>query len=280
MKNVAQLPVGLFDSGMGGLTVFKALAQRLPTEDLLYLGDTARLPYGTKGRSTIVRYTLKAAQHLVDMGIKMLVVACNTATSAALPTLREHFSPLPVLGVVEPGAIAAASASRNGHIVVIATEATIAGGAYQHAIARIRPQAVVTGRACTLFVPLAEEGWMDGPLVEGRARRYLADVFHLADLPQQDSPQPDTLLLGCTHFPLLQGALQNVLGPKVRIVDSAATTAESVANELQRSGLMHPGQASGKYRFLTTDNTPRFAKTGAMFLGRPINEEELFLVDL
>ena len=213
MRHTAALPVGLFDSGMGGLTVLKALNARLPHEDLVYLGDTARLPYGTKGRDTIIRYTLKAARTLVDMGVKMLVVACNTATATALPTLREALAPLPVLGVVEPGAEAAVQASHNGHIVVIATEATIAGGAYQRAIARLRPQAVVTGRACTLFVPLAEEGWMEGPVVEGVARRYLSDLFPAptaapAALPAATSADlaPDTLLLGCTHFPLLLGA--------------------------------------------------------------------------
>ena len=177
MKDASLLPVALFDSGVGGLTVLKALADRLPGEDLLYLGDTARLPYGTKGRETITRYTLLAARKLVDRGAKMLVVACNTATAAALPALREHFAPLPVVGVVEPGARAAARTSRNGEIVVIATEATITGGAYQQAITRIRPEAHVRGRACTLFVPMAEEGWMDGPLVEGIARRYLEDMF-------------------------------------------------------------------------------------------------------
>ncbi len=280
MNDASRLPVGLFDSGMGGLTVFKALAQRLPAEDLLYLGDTARLPYGTKGRETIVRYTLKAAQRLVDMGVKMLVVACNTATSAALPTLRERFAPLPVLGVVQPGAQAAAAASRNGHIVVIATEATIAGGAYQRAIARIRPDAVVTGLACTLFVPLAEEGWMEGPLVEGIARRYLSDVFRPSGQVPQASSSPDTLLLGCTHFPLLQGALQNVVGPAVRIVDSAATTAQRVAEELRKSGLLRGDVAPVRYRFLTTDNTARFTRTGSLFLGRPLSGDEVSLVDL
>ena len=206
MNDSSRLPIGLFDSGMGGLTVFKALAERLPHEDLLYLGDTARLPYGTKGRDTIIRYTLKAAQKLVDMGVKMLVIACNTATSAALEAVREQFAPLPVMGVVAPGAQAAAQASTNGHIVVVATEATIAGGAYQHAIARIRPEAIVTGRACTLFVPLAEEGWMNGPIVEGVASRYLADIFS-PDGMAASQAAPDTLLLGCTHFPLLQQAL-------------------------------------------------------------------------
>ena len=281
MNDSSRLPIGLFDSGMGGLTVFKALAERLPAEDLLYLGDTARLPYGTKGRDTIIRYTLKAAQKLVDMGVKMLVVACNTATAAALVTLREHFAPLPVMGVVDPGAQAAAEASANGRIVVIATEATIAGGAYQKAIARIRPDAVVTGRACTLFVPLAEEGWMNGPLVEGIARRYLADIFSLEDnVAPSGCSTPDTLLLGCTHFPLLQEALQNVVGQQVRIVDSAATTALRVAEELRATNLLRQTDGLARYSFLTTDNTTRFARTGSLFLGRNLTDGEVSLVDL
>lgn len=277
MNDFSRLPIGLFDSGMGGLTVFKALAERLPHEDLLYLGDTARLPYGTKGRDTIIRYTLKAAQKLVDMGVKMLVIACNTATAAALEAVREQFAPLPVMGVVAPGAQAAAQASVNGHIVVVATEATISGGAYQQAITRIRPEAVVTGRACTLFVPLAEEGWMNGPIVEGVASRYLADIFSTS---AKDTSAPDTLLLGCTHFPLLQSALQNVVGPQVRIVDSAATTALRVAEELKATNLLCQGSGPAHYRFLTTDNTARFARTGSLFLGRELGDGEVSLVDL
>lgn len=289
MNPNSRLPIGLFDSGMGGLTVFKALARRLPGEDLLYLGDTARLPYGTKGRDTIIRYTLSAAQKLVDMGVKMLVVACNTATAAALPTLREHFAPLPVLGVVEPGAQAAAAASRNGRIVVLATEATINGGAYQQAIARIRPDAAVLVRACNLFVTLAEEGWMDGPLVEGIARRYLEGLF---DAPENRAADalPDTMLLGCTHYPLLQGALRHVVGPDVNIVDSAATTAEFVAQELGNLHLLHPDRPAvasdaadkrqGKSHFLTTDHVARFIRTGSLFLGRDMTEGEVTLVDL
>ncbi len=282
MNDSSRLPIGLFDSGMGGLTVFKALAERLPHEDLLYLGDTARLPYGTKGRDTIIHYTLKAAQKLVDMGVKMLVIACNTATSAALEAVREQFAPLPVMGVVAPGAQAAAQASVNGHIVVVATEATIAGGAYQQAIARIRPEAVVTGRACTLFVPLAEEGWMNGPIVEGVASRYLADIFSPDSSMANgaNAAVPDTLLLGCTHFPMLQEALQNVVGPQVRIVDSAATTALRVAEELKATGLLSQGNGPAHYSFLTTDNTARFARTGSLFLGRELGHGEVSLVDL
>ncbi|WP_165077864.1 MULTISPECIES: glutamate racemase [unclassified Desulfovibrio] len=276
MQEAQHLPIALFDSGVGGLTVFKALARRLPAENLLYLGDTARLPYGTKGRETIIQYTLLAARALVERGVKMLVVACNTATAAALPTLRREFAPLPVVGVVEPGAAAAARASENGEIVVIATEATIAGGAYQEAIARIRPAARVRGQACTLFVPMAEEGWMEGPIVEGVARRYLDGLF-TADEPAH---RPDTLVLGCTHFPLLLGALQNVVGPGVTIVDSAATTAESVEGELRARGLLNPGAERGTWRFLTTDNPDRFARTGGHFLGSPLMAAQIELVDL
>lgn len=292
MNSNSRLPIGLFDSGMGGLTVFKALAKRLPGEDLLYLGDTARLPYGTKGRDTIIRYTLSAAQKLVDMGVKMLVVACNTATAAALPALREHFAPLPVLGVVEPGSQAAAEASRNGRILVLATEATINGGAYQQAIARIRPDAVVLTRACNLFVSLAEEGWMNGPLVEGIIRRYLEGLFDAPDNKTADDAAllPDTLVLGCTHYPLLQDALRRVVGPDVHIVDSAATTAEFVAQELNTLHLLHPDRAAagsdaagtrqGESRFLTTDHVARFIRTGSLFLGRDMTEAEVTLVDL
>lgn len=276
MQDSSQLPIAIFDSGVGGLTVFKALARRLPAENLLYLGDTARLPYGTKGRDTIVRYTLLAARTLVERGAKMLVVACNTATAAALPTLQREFAPLPVVGVLEPGAAAAARASRNGEIVVIATEATISGGAYQEAIARIRPEARVRGRACTLFVPMAEEGWMEGPLVEDVARRYLDDLFS----PVMAASRPDTLVLGCTHFPLLLRALQHVVGPDVVIVDSAATTAEFVEGELRRRDLLNPSETGGDRRFLTTDNPDRFIRTGSLFLGSPLRGSEVELVDL
>lgn len=279
MQDAAHLPIALFDSGVGGLTVFKALARRLPSENLLYLGDTARLPYGTKGRNTIIQYTLLAARALVRRGVKMLVVACNTATAAALPTLRRELAPLPVLGVVEPGAAAAARASRNGDIVVIATEATIAGGAYQEAIARIRPNARVRGKACTLFVPMAEEGWMEGPVVEEVARRYLAGLFGPDGSAGAES-RPDTLVLGCTHFPLLFSALQHVVGPGVTIVDSAATTAESVEEELRGLGLLNPSAGTGEWRFLTTDNPDRFARTGGLFLGSPLSPGQIELVDL
>lgn len=266
-------PIGIFDSGVGGMTVLRALLERLPQENYRFLGDTARLPYGTKGRNTIIEYTLRAAGRLVDMGpVKMLVVACNTASSVALPALHERFPHIPVLGVIKPGARAAVQASRNGHIAVLATEATVRGGAYVEAIHALNPAARVQSRACTLFVSLAEEGWLKGDVVEGVVRRYIGDLFAGAD-------RPDTLLLGCTHFPLLQGAIANVVGPDVAIVDSARTTAEAVSEILRTQGLAATRQ-KGSVRFMATDNVRRFAATGGLFLGRKLAEEDVELVDI
>ncbi|MBQ7607564.1 MAG: glutamate racemase [Desulfovibrionaceae bacterium] len=274
MFGQSRLPIGLFDSGMGGLTVFSAIASRLPREDLLYLGDTARLPYGTKSRDTIVRYTVQAAQHLIARGIKMLVLACNTATANALPELRARFAPLPVLGVVEPGALAAVRLTKNGHIIVLATEATIKSGVYSRAIAALKPDCVTTAKACALFVPMAEEGLMEGPLVESMARYYLDSVFAV-----RDENTPDTVILGCTHYPLLKGALERVVGPDVAVVDPAATVAETVACELHVRDLLAEN-GKGSAHFMTTDNRERFARTGSLFLGRPLDEEAIELVDL
>jgi glutamate racemase len=203
----------------------------------------------------------------------MLVIACNTATSAALSPLCEAFPGIPVQGVIRPGAKAAVRATRNGCIAVLATEATIHGGAYQRAIAELDPKARVVGRACTLFVPLAEEGWMEGDVVEGVCRRYVGDLF-------EGESRPDTILLGCTHFPLLKGALARVVGPGVSLVDSAQTTAEAVDEYLAAAGLATPSKERGSVRFMATDNTARFARTGSLFLGRELKEEEVELVDI
>jgi glutamate racemase len=267
------LPIGLFDSGVGGLTVLAALRERLPDENFVYLGDTARLPYGTKSKETIIRYALQAAAKLVEQGIKLLVIACNTASSAALPELRRAFAPLPVIGVVEPGAIAAAEASRSGHIAVIATEATIARGAYQEALRRLRPGVRVTAKACSLFVALAEEGWLEGAESESVAARYLRPLFNGPD-------GPDCLLLGCTHFPLLLAPIRTALGPEILVVDSARTTAESVVGELASIGFLRKGGRKGTTRFFTTDDIPRFARTGSLFLGAPIPPPAVTLIDL
>ncbi len=273
MSASAQRPIGVFDSGVGGLTVLRALAAALPDEEFVYLGDTARLPYGTKSPATVVRYALQAADELVRRGIKCLVVACNTASAAALPAMRERYRAMPVIGVIEPGAAAACAASASGRIAVLATEGTVRGGAYQQAIARLRPAARVTALACPLFVALAEEGWVDGAVAEAAVARYLAP------LRADAAGVPDTLVLGCTHFPALRGVIAAGAGPGVAIVDSADTTARATATGLEALGLRRAG-ARGRCTFLATDGAERFARVGASFLGQPIDAADVVLIDL
>ncbi len=275
-------PIGVFDSGVGGLTVLRALAERLPGERFLYLGDTARLPYGTKTAETVIRYSVQCAGRLVDRGVKALVVACNTASSVALPALAAAYPGIPVLGVVEPGAEAAVAVTRNGHVAVIATEGTVRGGAYLRALQARRPGLRVTQVPCALFVSLAEEGWMEGAVADAVAHRYLDAVFNGTDAP-------DTLLLGCTHFPVLKATLARVVGSGVRLVDSAATTAAAMEALLAGREGWEPvssydeqlsGQPIPRFHFLATDGLERFARVGATFMGAPIATSELELVDL
>jgi glutamate racemase len=267
----AQLPIGVFDSGVGGLTVLRALRSQLPGEQFIYLGDTARLPYGTKSAQSVERYSIQAAQFLVARGIKCLVVACNTASAVALSALRSAFAPLPVIGVVEPGASAACAASQTGHIAVVATEGTVQGGAYQRAIARLRPNAVVYAQPCSLFVALAEEGWNEGPIAEAVARRYLENIL--------EDQRIDTLLLGCTHFPVLTSTLAQVVGSTITIVDSARTTAAVLAHELQTGELLRTGTGTPP-RLMATDSPERFARVGSRFLEERFAAEQVELVDL
>ena len=268
-----ELPIGIFDSGVGGLTVLRAIRNRLPHENLLYLGDTARLPYGTKSRNTISKYAVQAASKLVERQVKMLVIACNTATAAALDDVQGLWPDLPVIGVVKPGAKAACDASRNGRIGVIATESTIRGQAYHKAIHAIAPEAEVSGQACSLFVSLAEEGWLDGPIVEAVAAKYLAPLF-------SGGASPDCLVLGCTHFPALADAIRNVLSDGVRIVDSAETTALAVEAELQAQSGLNAQTGDGQSAFMTTDDAARFARVGSTFIGHPLEESHIELVNL
>jgi len=274
MLDLAELPVGVFDSGVGGLTVLSALREQLPGESFLYLGDTARLPYGTKSSHTVTRYAMQAAGVLVERGIKLLVVACNTVSAVALERLRDHFAPLPVVGVVEPGASAACVRSQTGAILVIGTESTIRGGAYERAIASRREHARVTSQACSLFVALAEEGWIAGDVVDAIATRYLAAHFR-----REISHVPDCVVLGCTHFPVLRGAITRVVGPEVVLVDSAATTATAVTQALSQGGLLarndHPIT-----KLLATDAPDRFARVGEVFLRTAIPQGSVELVDL
>lgn len=279
-STVADLPIGVFDSGVGGLTVLRALRSALPDERFIYLGDTARLPYGTKSGETVTRYAEQATRVLVGRGIKLLVVACNTASAVALGHLAAVFAPLPVIGVIEPGAAAACGASVSGQIGVIATEGTVRGGAYERAIRAVRPAAEVVSIACQLFVALAEEGWVSGPVAEAVAQRYLANVVG-------ERPGLDCLVLGCTHFPVLRQAIAAAVGPRVRLVDSAETTGEVVAGCLLRSDLRAGHRTRGRdgagqagVRFLATDAPARFARVGAVFLGEAIAPEDVELVDL
>jgi glutamate racemase len=271
----AAQPIGVFDSGVGGLTVLHALRAALPAEDFIYLGDTARLPYGTKSGASVERYSLQAADALVARDIKCLVVACNTASAVALDALSERLAPLPVIGVLEPGAHAACAASKSGRIAVIATEGTVQGGAYQRAIHAIRPDSRVIAQACGLFVALAEEGWIEGPLVTGIVRRYLDPIF--AGPP---SEHPDCLLLGCTHFPVLMPVMQEVVGPEVAVVDSAETTARAVRELLDRSELSAGARRRGRTTLLATDGAGRFARVGSVFYGEPVDAHAVEVVDL
>jgi glutamate racemase len=263
-------PIGVFDSGVGGLTVLDALRRRLPGESFLYLGDTARLPYGTKSPETIRRYARQAAGKLIERGVKLLVIACNTASAVAVEDLAEAFAPVPVIGVIDPGAEAACAATKTGHVVVIGTEGTVRGGAYQRAIAKRRPDIRVDALACPLFVALAEEGWVSGPIVEAVVRRYLEPL--LEDLGHG---RVDTLVLGCTHFPVLRSTIQRVCGEGVVLVDSAETTASVVA---ERVGV-RPGTAR-EVRFLASDAVERFARVGALFLAEGMRATEVELIDL
>ncbi|MGE5537575.1 MAG: glutamate racemase [Solirubrobacterales bacterium] len=251
-------PIGVFDSGVGGLTVAAALARRLPSERLLYLGDIARLPYGTKAPETVIRYALQAGRFLAGRGVKMLVVACNTASAHALPALAAAHPGLPVLGVVEAGAAAAAQGSAGGRIVVIATEGTCRSGAFERAILGRRPAAEIACVPCPLFVALAEEGLTSGPIAEGVARQYLDPWFSGAH-------RHDCIVLGCTHFPLLAATVRRVIGDGPIIVDCADAVADAAARLLAEHGLAAADGRTGDIRLVTTDAPDRFARVAGRF---------------
>ena len=245
--------IGVFDSGVGGLTVLRALHRRLPDASTVYLGDTARVPYGTKSPEVVIRYTRNNARFLLGHDPHLVVVACNTASAHALETLRRELA-VPVVGVIEPGARAAAARTRSGRIGVIGTAGTIASGAYQRALAAAIPGAEVVARACPLFVPLAEEGWTDGEVARLVVERYLGDLRGAID----------TLVLGCTHYPLLQQVIAEVLGPEVALVDSAEATAAAVEDALRA---IDAAPAPADHRYFVTDVPARFPEIAARFLG-------------
>jgi glutamate racemase len=250
-----QKAIGIFDSGIGGLTVLKEVVAKLPNENIIYLGDTARVPYGIRSAETVTRYSFENTRFLLSQEIKMLVVACNTASAVSLDAVKKAF-PLPVIGVLEPGARAAVAATKSGKVGVIGTEATIASGAYEKAIKRLAPEVEVHSIACPLFVPLAEEGWTDNDVAALTAEKYLAPLR---------GKGIDALVLGCTHYPLLKAVIGKVVGPEITLIDSATETAKEVAVVLEQ--LNWKGRGEGIRKFYVTDTPARFEKIGKRFLG-------------
>jgi glutamate racemase len=259
--------IGIFDSGVGGLTVYTAVRKRLPEEKIIYLGDTARIPYGTRSAATVRRYAYQDANFLYKQNLKLLVIACNTISSVALDLLTEHF-PLPILGVIEPGAKKAVQSTQNGRIGVIATEATIESGAYVKAIKSIDSNLEVYTQACPLFVALAEEGWHNHKATQLIATEYLSVL---------QSQKIDTLVLGCTHYPILKEVIQSVVGDKVTLIDSGACVAEEVEGLIKNQSNSSIKNI-GSDNFYVTDSGKRFCKIAELFLGRPI--ENLIAVDI
>ena len=261
--------IGIFDSGMGGLTVLKAFKQYLPYESFIYLGDTARLPYGTKSPNTVRQYAIQMAKVLVERDIKALVIACNTATTAALSHLQDMLPDMPVLGVVEPGASSAVLASKNHHIGILATETTIASKAYFNAIKSRLPDSHVTSQACSLLVALAEEGMVDKEIAKAVLKHYLTTF-----------DDEDTLVLGCTHFPVFKPLLEKILPAHVQIVDSAESTAKALLKLLNAQDMLAQDMNNAlKTSFLVTDSIERFKTVGKVFLGHPIDPNRIELVD-
>lgn len=252
--------IGVFDSGLGGLTVVKELMRQLPGEDIVYYGDTARVPYGTKSEESIIRFSGENAEVLLRYQVKMIVVACNTSSSCALPVLRRNFF-VPVVGVIEPGARKAAGATRNGRVGVIATSATVNSGSYPKAIRRYARRVKVFSQACPLFVPLVEEGWTRNPVASEVAREYLKPLRRHGI---------DTLVLGCTHYPLLKSVLGRVMGRDVVLVDSAREVAGEVKEILEKKNLLRRGGGAGRRKFLISDRPQAFEKTAREFLGHEI----------
>jgi len=277
MSDLAQRPIGVFDSGVGGLTVVRALMERLPFENLIYFGDTARVPYGVKSVATIETFTGQITDFLLARDVKLLIIACNTMAAVAQHVVKAHAAaaaakdprggpPVPVLDVIDAGAEAAAACSRSKNIGVIGTPTTINSNAYARRIHAIDPQARVYSQACPLFVPLVEEGWLDHPVTRLTAQEYLKPVL---------AEHVDTLVLGCTHYPLLKPLLRDVAGPTVQLVDSAMTVAEQTARLLADAGLANPGRDTASASYYVSDVPLRFQTIGERFLGRTLGPVEL-----
>ncbi len=267
--NTSALAIGVFDSGMGGLTVLRALRATLPHESFVYLGDTARLPYGTKSQHTVQQYAVQMAHVLVERRIKAMVIACNTATTAALPHLQALMPDIQILGVVSPGALAAVTATKNQRIAVLATETTIAANVYQQLIHAQLPDAAIHGRACSVLVALAEEGMVDNAIAREALQHYLSGVV-----------DEDTVLLGCTHFPVFKPLLLTLLPAGVNVVDSAEATAVALKQLLVDKNLLNPSLVLGSAHYLVTDSVKRFQSVGKIFLGESLGLGDIELVDV
>jgi len=254
--------IGIFDSGVGGLTVLKEVVKALPQEDIIYLGDTARVPYGTKSPETVTRYSLQVTSFLVERDIKLLVVACNTASAVSLDALKGHVT-IPIIGVIEPGARRAVSVTRTGKVGIIGTSATIQSSAYAKAIKRMNRDIEVVTRACPLFVPLAEEGWVDNDVARLTAGIYLRGL---------KEEGVDTLVLGCTHYPLLKGIIAETMGDGVQLVDSAEETARTVAETLRDEDMLRPSSEKGNHHYFVTDVPAGFIRVGNRFLGGSLGD--------
>jgi len=263
--SLADQSIGVFDSGMGGLTVVKALTQVLPNENIIYFGDTARLPYGNKSAETIIRYSKEIAWHLKESDVKIIVIACNTASAYALEALQSELD-IPVIGVIKPSALRAVEESPSGRIAVLGTRATINSDAYKREILAIQPDADITQIACPLFVSLAEEGFVNHPATKLIISEYLRAILVNA---------PDTLLLGCTHYPLLVPALREFIGQRIHIVDSATSCAEAVKSLLHNERLLSSSSSPGTYRFIVSDSPDTFRLNGEKFLGMPLDVSEM-----
>jgi len=250
-------PIGIFDSGIGGLTVVKRVTSFLPNESIIYFGDTARVPYGSKSNSTVIEYSLQDAEFLMKRNVKMIVVACNTASSTALPALREKFD-LPVVGMIEPGAKMALQETKNNRIGVIGTYATINNKAYSNELKKLSRKVKVFEKACPLFVPLAEEGW-----THHKAAKLIAEEY-LADLKKADI---DTLILGCTHYPLLADVIQKVLSAKVKLIDSGTAASLVVEDYLNGRGIRNDSNLIGQHEFYVSDVPTKFREVAERFLG-------------
>jgi glutamate racemase len=261
-------PIGVFDSGIGGLTVVRQLLSTLPNENIIYFGDTARVPYGSKSNETVIEYSIQDAQFLMRKNVKAIVVACNTASSVALPALREKFQ-IPIIGMIEPGAKMSIESTRNNKIGVIGTRTTINSNAYSKAIKKLNPPINVIEKACPLFVPLVEEGWLN------HKATYEITEEYLKELNENDI---DTLVLGCTHYPILSKVIQEVIGKDVKLIDSGIAAAILVKDELMKFNLISNSYALGNYDFYLSDFPVMFKEIAEMFVGRKI--KEIFKVDL